>query len=351
MSLIELLVVIAIITILAALLLPALGQAKARAKRVQCVDHLREVGIAFVGYANDHGGRFPMAVPVSEGGSLELARNSFQAQGEFYFSFRHFLAASHELATPRLLNCPTDTRPPALAFTTLGNSNLSYFVGVNAQFGRPGSILAGDRNLTNDYTTQRSTVRLGPNSVLRWTAELHHFKGNLLFADGHVEQRNSTALFAGPDQVPSVATLSLPIVRESESAAPPTAGDLAWSVPQANGSRSTGLLSSAVPIPGRATDSDWVTPGGGVTTQAPAPPKAERPASNSVPVATPPASKEEPASAPSVGSSVAVAAPPVTMHGWWWIIAVLLLLFALALAARKLARGSHKRGADARRFE
>ena len=54
---IELLVVIAIIAILAALLLPVLAKAKERAKVIQCNSDLRQIGLAFVMYANDHGGR------------------------------------------------------------------------------------------------------------------------------------------------------------------------------------------------------------------------------------------------------------------------------------------------------
>lgn len=58
-TLVELLVAIAIIGILASLLLGALSVAKGRALRVQCVNNLKQLGVATQSYADDHGGRLP----------------------------------------------------------------------------------------------------------------------------------------------------------------------------------------------------------------------------------------------------------------------------------------------------
>lgn len=357
MTLIELLCVMAIIALLAALLLPAVSQAKARAKRIQCVDHLHEVGIGFVSYANEHGGHFPMAVPMSAGGSMESARSGYLIQREFYFSFRHFQAVSNELVTPKVVVCPSDTRLPAASFATLSNQNLSYFIGVNAEFARPGSLLAGDRNLTNDYTRPGTIVRLGPNYALRWTEELHRFSGNLLFADGHVEKKTSVGLMSDMGQVPATAALALPTVRQPGGAAS-SAGDgsflgargsnaleLPGPRPAAPGCESnviTGVVSVFRPAARPTPTPGWVPPGG-VATQVVGPPtRAEKPSTNAVTAPVPAQSSEPQTPLSPFARRLATAAEAVVTSTMLWLYALLLLLVTATLVLGKLARGKTK---------
>ena len=63
LSLIELLVVIAVITILAGLLLPALVGTKVRAKRISCMNNLKQLTAAWVMYNGDNAGRLVSCMP------------------------------------------------------------------------------------------------------------------------------------------------------------------------------------------------------------------------------------------------------------------------------------------------
>ncbi len=105
-TLIELLVVVTIIAILAALLLPALRQAREKAKALQCLSNLKQFGFAAGMYANDYNGYVP---PIQTAdGTLFFQPNG--SLGRYLWSGTT-LDASH----PCRLRCPSFqsvTTPP-----------------------------------------------------------------------------------------------------------------------------------------------------------------------------------------------------------------------------------------------
>jgi prepilin-type N-terminal cleavage/methylation domain-containing protein/prepilin-type processing-associated H-X9-DG protein len=211
-TLVEMLVVIAIIGILAAILLPALSGGQRRAQRIFCENSLQEIGVAFHVFSNDHTGKFPMDVSTNDGGSMELIAGGFQSGQIFYTAFRTFQVLSNELVRPQILVCPTDLREVVSNFPALQNQNLSYFIGANGTFDQPTSILAGDRNLTTNSFETPTILQIGPGSRLSWTWEMHQFQGNVVYADGHVEEWNQSGLKSAENRVSPNENLFLPSV-------------------------------------------------------------------------------------------------------------------------------------------
>jgi prepilin-type N-terminal cleavage/methylation domain-containing protein/prepilin-type processing-associated H-X9-DG protein len=359
-TLIELLCVIAIISILAALLLPAFGQAKARAHRIACVNNLRQTGYGFHLFANDHQGKLPMQAPAADGGAAESVPADLALADVFQVAFEHFQALSNELVTPHVLHCPADPQPPAARFAELQNSNLSYFVNLTAGHGQTASILAGDRNLTSAARNRPASLETEEIHSWFWTGELHRFRGNLLFGDAHVEQlrRGTMVTLArvAPEAVPEIPEVGQagetgePISRSTapaddstgtNPAEPPSAADTQ--------SNAAGQNRAPVPVANPASVQFTVTPLGRVQLAGPGG------SSFALPLNPAPT----PAARPVLVTRVEMAAvtnSPATFfgvrtgeyfpEGWgwlFWLLLLLLMLLLLYLAMRRVWKRGAKR--------
>jgi type II secretory pathway pseudopilin PulG len=205
MTLIEVLIVVFLIALLAVLLLPALAAAKKKSSRINCVNNVKQIALAFRIWEGDNGDKYPMQFAMTNSAMMKLIGG-----GNAYVLWQ---SMSNELSTPKILHCQTDTNHIAATDFGIGfsDANISYFFGLDAREANPQALLTGDDNFAFDgKPVQPGILNLSTNVPVTWTSARHKFAGNIALTDGSVQQTTSTGLNTA---LANSVTTNLPVVR------------------------------------------------------------------------------------------------------------------------------------------
>ncbi|MFO1513268.1 MAG: type II secretion system protein [Verrucomicrobiota bacterium] len=187
MRLTEVVVVVLVLALLIALAIPPISQ---KVKLLKCRNNLREFSAAWRPWLTDNDDKMPWHVSVTNGGAMEAV-----ALGNVAFVFE---VMSNELSSPKVLCCPADKRRiMATNFASMANSNISYFVTMDATETNPNMLALGDDHLVVDSVPVKTGIlTLWTNSPVGWTAERHKKKGNVELMDGSVWSCSDTQLIS-----------------------------------------------------------------------------------------------------------------------------------------------------------
>lgn len=148
--------------------------------RLNCVNNIKQVALAYRIWAGDNGDLYPVEAITDYAGGRAFTDKDGACQ--------YMQVMSNELTSPKILVCPQDSkRRAATNFTTdLDNQKLSYFVGLGARCATTNLLLAGDRNLLADSAPVGNQLSIGVNETIRWTKDIHRFQGNVALTDGSI---------------------------------------------------------------------------------------------------------------------------------------------------------------------
>jgi prepilin-type processing-associated H-X9-DG protein len=134
-------VVIAIIAILAAMLLPALSKAKARAQRLQCLSQMKQLGVALHLFVNDHEDKYPPAAYRTGDYQYQLSWDDYIHRniGGTDSDADLELGITDPVKVPKVLKCPADQIQVSIswgAFATRRSYSMN-FAGMATGKGAP----------------------------------------------------------------------------------------------------------------------------------------------------------------------------------------------------------------------
>ena len=157
-TLIELLVVIAIIAVLAALLLPALSQAKGRAQAVMCLNNTKQLTLAWHVYVGDHEDRLPYNLVMTPGGTRTPLNwvNNVMTWGLDSDNTNTATITEASLGpysgSMGIYHCPSDQALSAIQSAAGWDGRIRSY-SMNAMVGDAGDFSASGFNINNpDYT-------------------------------------------------------------------------------------------------------------------------------------------------------------------------------------------------------